>query len=115
MGFNYRRSVFQYIGCCLGNREAYLSACIRNCLDNAGSAVGIYLVNRHFSVFHRHCGMEYNACTQCLFVGKVDGSGMLCNSILMFKVDFLVTGQLALCKEGYCIGVANEYMQATQS
>ena len=37
MGFNYRRSVFQYIGCCLGNREAYLSACIRNCLDNAGS------------------------------------------------------------------------------
>ena len=59
--------------------------------------------------------MEYNACTQCLFVGKVDGSGMLCNSILMFKAGFLVTGQLALCKEGYCIGVADEYMQATQS
>lgn len=35
--------------------------------------------------------MEYNVCTQCLFVGKVDGSGMICHGILMFKISSIVT------------------------
>ena len=58
--------------------------------------------------------MERHSGSQCLFVRKRDGSGMICHGIRMSKVRLFVTGQITLCKEGNRIGISDKYMQAPQ-